>query len=568
MRHTSPISGIASFSDQYIATAGYDNRVVLWNAKTHLPITVGHHDHLANQCEFSQCGKYLVTSSSDHTARLWSVPQMKLICVLSDHDDDVECSAIHPYQPIIATASRDNMVRIFDFQGKLIRTFRGHTADVISTQWTNDGKKLITSSDDGTIRVWDIEYEKEIDQLNDSGIQTDALAISNEGIVYAGDDAGNIHVITNNLKQPIFAHQAGIKKIAINDKYKKLISLSYDRKACIWNISSSGALSLETEFFLPNIIWARSCAFYGNDQIVFSTFGDCYAIYDYKTKTWLFDHINDTAGINSVLSKNDNLWTIGDAGLLRHNEKAIKRLPSLCNFLIKCDGIILTGGQSGEIFNAESGEVIYKHRSPLNCATSFEKNGKFHAIIGTYTGEAVLLKQVDNHNIAFVGLISLHNNAIKSLAINRDILFSVCATGAAAWHNLNTHSQLHFLEDAHYKIANDCIAIDQGNFASVSRDLILRIWDGNNFTLKSEISSPHTHSVKCIATDTNFRYLATGAYNGMIKIYDRELSKWKHYRKTNAGISSICFDETNDTFLAASYDGNVYLIEDYHHDRN
>src|SRR5579883_2794411 len=81
IKHTSPISGIATYKNQFVATAGYDNRVILWEAKTKTSIACGFHDHLVNQCQFSSDGKYLVSSSSDYSARLWSIPEMKLIAV-------------------------------------------------------------------------------------------------------------------------------------------------------------------------------------------------------------------------------------------------------------------------------------------------------------------------------------------------------------------------------------------------------------------------------------------------------------------------------------------------------
>ena len=66
MKHIGPISGIAAHAAEFVATAGYDNQVILWNARTGLPIHRVHHDHLANQCAFSADGKHLVSASSDY----------------------------------------------------------------------------------------------------------------------------------------------------------------------------------------------------------------------------------------------------------------------------------------------------------------------------------------------------------------------------------------------------------------------------------------------------------------------------------------------------------------------
>src|SRR5262245_54235283 len=67
LKHTGPISGVATCGDQFVATAGYDNRVILWNGATGAPLARGFHDHLANQCQFSPCGKYLLSASSDYS---------------------------------------------------------------------------------------------------------------------------------------------------------------------------------------------------------------------------------------------------------------------------------------------------------------------------------------------------------------------------------------------------------------------------------------------------------------------------------------------------------------------
>ena len=147
IEHKSPISGMAAFADQWVATAGYDNQVILWDAKNQTAIARGWHDHLANQVRFSPCGKFIVSSSSDYTARLWQVPSMKLIAVFSDHGDDVESVAFHPTKPLIATACRDHMARVFAFSGELIATMAGHTQDVISVEWSQSGDTVITSSE-------------------------------------------------------------------------------------------------------------------------------------------------------------------------------------------------------------------------------------------------------------------------------------------------------------------------------------------------------------------------------------------------------------------------------------
>ncbi len=211
--HLSPLSGVATFSDQYIASAGYDNQVILWDAKTKESIYSVRHDHLANQCQFHKSGKYLISSSSDFSARLWSVPDMKLVAVLSGHQDDVEMSSFHPSKELIATASRDHKVRVFDFSGKIIHLFEGHEADVISVVWSEDGLSLISSSDDGTVRSWDLALDKCSDIKDFEEVETDTLVIFPDQTLYLGNDLGEIVIVKGEETSRIKAHKSGIKRL-------------------------------------------------------------------------------------------------------------------------------------------------------------------------------------------------------------------------------------------------------------------------------------------------------------------------------------------------------------------
>src|SRR5712692_9787894 len=139
IRHRSPISGIDAWGGKYIATAGYDSQLILWDAVRRQSLARANHDHLVNQCRFSACGRYLITASSDYTARVWSVPDLQLLSVLRGHDDDVEMAVPSPDSTRIATASRDHNVRIFDRSGRLEACLEGHAADVISVEWIRAG---------------------------------------------------------------------------------------------------------------------------------------------------------------------------------------------------------------------------------------------------------------------------------------------------------------------------------------------------------------------------------------------------------------------------------------------
>jgi WD40 repeat protein len=154
LQHIGPISGVAAHEDAYIATAGDDGQVILWEKATGKSVSSSLHDDVVNDCAFSRDGRYLVTSSSDCTARLWSVPDLSLKAMLAEHGDDVTTSAFHPVDELIATASRDCFVRVYDFDGRLVAEFGGVVGDVVWLDWTHDGRELVALSDDGKMTHW------------------------------------------------------------------------------------------------------------------------------------------------------------------------------------------------------------------------------------------------------------------------------------------------------------------------------------------------------------------------------------------------------------------------------
>lgn len=556
--HHSPISGVDSYAGRYVATAGYDNQVILWSAASKVSIARSFHDHLANQCRFSADGKLLVTASSDYTARLWEVPSLQLKAVLSDHEDDVEMAAICPQSSRIATASRDHLVRIFDIPGSRPMRLRGHHADVLSAEWVAGGRELLSTSDDGTVRRWCALTGRQIEAIDLGGAETDTVVVDGTGGIYVGNDEGEIITIRHGKRKRVKAHDAGVKRLLYEPGGGMLLSASYDRTFALWLIGEDESLNPIRRVEVPSCVWLRSGAFAGPSKIIFGTFGSSYASYDIARNTWDLTGVENTAGLNAVMVAGGRVYTVGDAGEVHIDGKPASHLGSLCNFLGKWGGRVVTGGQLGILFDATTGTALYQHRSPLNCSSTFRHNGEEHLVVGTYTGEAVIFRAGQGKEVTLVKVLKLHANAIKGIACSNEHIFSVCATGAVAFHRVDTLECVKLIPEGHEKISNGTVSLADGRFASVSRDLKLRLW---SLASCETIPTPHAHSIKCIAACMTGELIVTGAYDGSLAMYNWRTGRWVHTeRPTASGISSLACVDLPDKFVASSYDGRLYSV--------
>ena len=556
-QHHGPISGIDT-AGPLVATAGYDNQVLLWDGAG-AAIAGARHEHLANQCRFSPSGRLLVSASSDYSARVWSVPTLTPVARLGGHGDDVEMAVFSPDEKQVATASRDRCVRIFDAaSGAMQACLEGHRADVIAVEWSAAGAELVSSGDDGTIRRFDARTGAALETTDLDGVEADTVVCGPPGTFFVGTDGGDIVTLRGGLRVATRAHASGIKRLLFQASSNTLLSASYDRRVKLWQVGTDGALALRRDFTAPAVVWLRCAAFVGSTAIVFGTFGSRYARFDRARSDWDLTGVQDTASLNAVRCFEGAVVTVGDAGVVRRDERVARRLGSLCNFLVEFDGRLLTGGHLGQLFDALSGEVLYRHHSPLNCGAVFRRDGVAHVAIGSYTGQCMVLRHGPGRTLELVTVLRPHDNAIKGIAANDETLFTVCATGAAAFIAIASLTRERLLPRAHERISNGAALLADGGFASVSRDRLLRLWHGEHVRT---ITTPHSHSIKCVAVCPHSGLVATGAYNGMLAIYDARADSWiKVTQPTSAGISSLAPGPDAGTFLASAYDGQVLTI--------
>ncbi|VFR02322.1 unnamed protein product [Cuscuta campestris] len=95
---------------------------------------------------------------------------------------DIDCSLVkivyHRSNGLLATAADDLVIRVFDAVAlRMVRKFQGHADRITDMCFSEDGKWLLTSSMDETLRIWDVILARQIDAIQ-VDISITALSLS------------------------------------------------------------------------------------------------------------------------------------------------------------------------------------------------------------------------------------------------------------------------------------------------------------------------------------------------------------------------------------------------------
>jgi WD40 repeat protein len=125
--------------------------------------------------------------------------------------------------------------------GKEVLMLTGHSQGIIALTVTPDGKKVISSSGDHSLKVWDLKSGKEIFTNNyDDWVHYD-LAITPDGeqLISALYQIIAVDNLSNSDESFVIdAHTTYINAIALTPDGMQLISASSDKTIKVWNIKT------------------------------------------------------------------------------------------------------------------------------------------------------------------------------------------------------------------------------------------------------------------------------------------------------------------------------------------
>jgi WD40 repeat protein len=190
---------------------------------------------------FSRDGKRLVSASRDETVRIWDVAtgeEVKVIRV----GEPLAAVALSPdgRYVLVGTLGASSIVRLDLKSEKAVVSLPGHLNRVMGVCFTRDGKRAVSASQDGTLRIWDMRTLKLIHTLkgHESSVAAVALSVDGQRAVSGGADK-KLYIwdlSAGTLIREVAGPKGPIWSVAISPDGKHALSGSHEGSMRLWTV--------------------------------------------------------------------------------------------------------------------------------------------------------------------------------------------------------------------------------------------------------------------------------------------------------------------------------------------
>jgi WD40 repeat protein len=475
--HTHVVTSVNfSPNGKKIVTTSRDHTVKLWDAQTGALMADirGYTSNVVSAC-FSPDGNTILTTG-DSIAKIWNSANGILLNELKGHKTWVKSAYFSPDGEKIITASSDSTVRIWKTSsGKLFLELKGHTDAVIDASFSPDGKKIVTASDDNTVKIWEAETGKMLVTLPKKiyGVRTahfspdsrKILTISPSPELWDADNGSFLVSLKGNF---------GVVKTGCFSPDGTKIATTGDMNPQIWNAKNGKLL-----FSLKGHTSPASTASFSPDSKEI---------------------------VSASTDGSAKIWSVASGALL----------------------VNLSGHRFGVI------DACFSKDGRKVATASLDHSAK---IWDTESGK--LLADLNGHNNEVSAYFSLNDKRIVTAAWD--------STNTSIWNEMDG-SLLAVLKGHPDWVRNTCFSSDGRRIVTAANDHTARVWDVRSGTDLFELTG-HTNLVYNACYSADDKLIVTASADSTAIVSDATNGSFILQLKARYPINGACFSPDAQTVL-------------------
>lgn len=532
-----------------------DNSIRVWDVRTgrELVCTESHSGPVIC-CAFAPDGESIAYAGSAHgTVEIIEANSGALSARYHGHDAKVNRVAFSPDGKWIASGSSDGTIRIREaITGADHRCLRGHRSPVLSVAFSPDGRLLASGSatnvtpGENALRVWDVAAGDvvavaELAEL--AGIPSVAFSPDGRSIAAACFDSRVLlFTLAEGSLQPqvLGRHDGEVLSVAFDPHGSRVVSGSTDRTVRVWDLRESGELAcMRTHLDIVN-----SVAFSPDGAFVASGSADGTVIVWDSTRApgsmRPRDHERDivdvavaAGGAPIVSASQDGTMRVWDPCGVQHQIRSDSRSAREVGVSANGHHAFSADLYSVRIHDLTTDAVLTVRPGGPRTRPTASEAGMISTPAGLPTGT------LQDHRAADGGESQVYRCADTEITA-----FALAADGEElAGGYWNGEIRVWRVSDGseidHLRTAGDT---PQGLAYSPSENRMI-----------------YAQEVTCLAFLGDGRWLASGAADGTVRLWNRHESTSKGHHKHQAAIRSMAFLSQSNTLATGAADGSVLI---------
>jgi len=245
----------ANADGSLLCSASKDNTIRVWDSATLACVgeCVGHTESVGAVAMSKRSSDFLVSGSQDKTLKVWNLlpaqenlgksspsPQAcPTLRTIKAHDAEINTVAIAPNDALIATGSRDKLVKLWTRDNLQLRgVLRGHRRGIWSVQFSPVDRCVASSSADKTIKIWSLsDYSclRTLEGHTGSVLKVAFLTRGMQLLSTGSDGLVKLWTIkTNECVRTLEHHDDKVWALATQADGARLVTGDGDSKLTIW----------------------------------------------------------------------------------------------------------------------------------------------------------------------------------------------------------------------------------------------------------------------------------------------------------------------------------------------